>query len=94
LAAELILVVDDGQENREFVVDYVLKPNGYQALVAKDGKDCVDMLAQHKPDLILLDYQMPRMNGIDVLKAMTAQSINIPVILMTFYGSEEIAIEV
>ncbi len=94
MAAELILVVDDGQENREFVVDYVLKPNGYQALVAKDGKDCVDMLAQHKPDLILLDYQMPRMNGIDVLKAMTAQSINIPVILMTFYGSEEIAIEV
>jgi class 3 adenylate cyclase/DNA-binding response OmpR family regulator len=94
LANELILVVDDGQENREFVVDYVLKPNGYNSLVAKDGKECLDLLKKQKPDLILLDYQMPRMNGIDVLKAMAERELNIPVILMTFYGSEEIAIEV
>jgi FixJ family two-component response regulator len=43
---------------------------------------------------VLLDYQMPRLNGIDVLNAMQANGWNIPVILMTFYGSEEIAIEV
>ncbi len=94
MADELILVVDDGQENREFVVDYVLKQNGYRAITAKDGMECMDMIAQHHPDLILLDYQMPRMNGIDVLKAMNDRGITTPVILMTFYGSEEIAIEV
>ncbi|MDX2161052.1 MAG: adenylate/guanylate cyclase domain-containing protein [bacterium] len=94
MADELILVVDDGQENREFVVDYVLKPNGYRAATAKDGRECLDFIARQKPDLILLDYQMPRMNGIEVLKVMIEQGINIPVILMTFYGSEEIAIEV
>lgn len=94
MADELILVVDDGQENREFVVDYVLKPNGYRAATAKDGKECLDAIDRLKPDLILLDYQMPRMNGIEVLRNMTERAINIPVILMTFYGSEEIAIEV
>lgn len=94
MAEELILVVDDGQENRDFIVDYILTPNGYRSLVARDGKEALDLTAEHHPDLILLDYQMPRMNGIDMLRAMSAQNITIPVILMTFYGSEEIAVEV
>ena len=94
MAGETILVVDDGRENREFLVEYVLQPNGFQALEAKDGKEGLDMALQHRPDLILLDLQMPRMNGIEVLDALTAQHADIPVILMTFHGSEEIAIEV
>lgn len=94
MAGEVILVVDDGKENREFIVDVVLKPNGYNAIVAKDGVECLKLIAQHNPDLILLDYQMPNMNGVEVLQAMSQRNINIPVIMMTFYGSEEVAIEV
>jgi class 3 adenylate cyclase/DNA-binding response OmpR family regulator len=94
LAGERILVIDDGRENREFLVEYVLEPNGYQALVARDGKEGFDMALEHRPDLILLDLQMPRMNGLEVLEALAAQHADIPVILMTFHGSEEIAIEV
>lgn len=94
MVAERILVVDDGQENREFVVDYVLRPEGYQALVARDGLEGVEMALRHRPDLILLDLQMPRMNGIQVLKTLASRQMDIPVILMTFHGSEEIAIEV
>ncbi|MBL8145988.1 MAG: response regulator [Anaerolineae bacterium] len=94
LVGELILVADDGQENREFIVDYVLNPNGYRAIVAKDGREALDLIAEHAPDLVLLDYQMPRMTGVDVLRAMQANNWNIPVILMTFYGSEEVAVEV
>jgi len=94
LAGELILVVDDGQENRDFIVEYILNPNGYRSLVARDGKEALDLITKHQPDLMLLDYQMPRMNGIDVLKTLSANNINLPVILMTFYGSEEIAVEV
>lgn len=94
MAGELVLVVDDGKENCDFIVQYILEPNGYQALVARDGREGLDMIARYRPDLVLLDYQMPRMNGIDVLNAMDANGWNIPVILMTFYGSEEIAIEV
>lgn len=94
MAGELILVVDDGQENRDFIVEYILTPNGYRALVARDGKEALQIIQEQTPDLMLLDYQMPRMNGIDVLKILAASNINLPVILMTFYGSEEVAIEV
>ena len=94
MAGERVLVVDDGQENREFVVDYVLKPAGYQTLVARDGLEGVEMALRHRPDLILLDLQMPRMNGIQVLKTLASRQADIPIILMTFHGSEEIAVEV
>jgi class 3 adenylate cyclase/DNA-binding response OmpR family regulator len=91
---ERILIVDDGRENREFISQYVLEPNGYEALMAKDGKEGLDMAIAHHPDLILLDYQMPRMNGVQVLRAMAEQGLYIPTILMTFYGAEELAVEV
>ncbi|MBZ0295467.1 MAG: response regulator, partial [Anaerolineae bacterium] len=94
MAGENILVVDDGQENRDFVVEYVLQPNGYQAMVARDGREGLELAIKYRPDLILLDLQMPRMTGIQVLQQLAARKMDIPVILMTFHGSEEIAIEV
>jgi class 3 adenylate cyclase/CheY-like chemotaxis protein len=89
-----VLVADDGRENREFIVDYILKPNGFVPLIARDGVETMELVHQHNPDIILLDYQMPRMNGLQVLDALQAEGRVIPVILMTFHGSEEIAIEV
>lgn len=94
MAGELILVVDDSHENREFVVKNILEPNGYRALVARDGREGLEMALTHKPDLILLDLQMPRMDGMGVLRNLQAHNLDIPVILMTFHGSEEIAVEV
>lgn len=94
MAEERILVVDDGRENREFIQEYILEPNGYQSLLAEDGREGFEMAMKHKPDLILLDLQMPRMNGLEVLQNLDRQNARIPVILMTFHGSEEIAVEV
>ncbi|MCK6578694.1 MAG: response regulator [Anaerolineae bacterium] len=91
---ERILIVDDGRESRDFIADYILKPNGYDYLTAKDGREGLELAVKHKPDLILLDLQMPRMTGVEVLQALAQQNLDIPVILMTFYGSEEIAVEV
>lgn len=94
MAGEIILVVDDGRENRDFIAEYILEPNGYAYLMAKDGREALEITLTRHPDLILLDYQMPRMNGVEMLRAMQEHNLNIPVILMTFYGSEEIAVEV
>lgn len=94
MASETILVVDDSTENREFLVEYVLDPNGYHSLMAKDGQEGLEMALRHKPDLILLDYNMPRLDGIGVLRALEKHGADIPVILMTFHGSEDIAVEV
>lgn len=89
-----VLVVDDGRDNREFITDYVLRPHGFAPLLARDGLEGMEMVRQHGPDIMLLDLQMPRMNGLQVLDALQAEGYDIPVILMTFHGSEEIAIEV
>jgi class 3 adenylate cyclase/DNA-binding response OmpR family regulator len=94
LANETILVVDDGKENRDFLVEYVLQPNGYKALLARDGRDGAEMALEHRPDLILLDLQMPRMDGFEVIRFLANHHVDIPIILMTFHGSEEIAVEV
>jgi two-component system phosphate regulon sensor histidine kinase PhoR len=94
VAGERILVVDDRDENIDFIVEYVLKPNGYRALTARDGEDGLRKALTEDPDLILLDMQMPRMTGIEVLESLKEHGKNIPVILMTFHGSEELAVRV
>ncbi len=94
MADETILVIDDGQDNREFIVEYVLEPEGFKYLTAKDGQEGLRLAIDHEPDLILLDLQMPKLNGIQVLEQLHSRNLEIPVILMTFHGSEDIAIEV
>lgn len=94
MSGETILVVDDGQENRDFIVEYILKPNNFEALIARDGMEGLEMARQYHPDLILLDWQMPRMNGLQVIEALNAEQMEIPIVLMTFHGSEEFAVEV
>jgi DNA-binding response OmpR family regulator len=94
VAGEKILVVDDGQETREFVIEYVLKPHDYGWVEARDGIEALELMPKERPDLVLLDLQMPRLDGIGLLHQMRQQQLNVPVVLMTFHGSEEIAIEV
>lgn len=94
MAEETILIIDDGRENREFIVKYILEPAGFNSLTARDGQEGLEMALEQRPDLILLDLQMPRLDGIGVLNNLAARNADIPVILMTFHGSEDIAIEV
>lgn len=94
MGSEKILVVDDGADMRDFVVEYVLQSNGYDWLVAEDGQRGLQVALSDAPDLILLDLQMPRMDGIGMLRAMQERDLAIPVVLMTFHGSEQIAVEV
>lgn len=94
MSGETILVIDDGKDNRDFIVEYVLDPNGFKHILAHNGEEGLRLARQHLPDLILLDLQMPRMNGLQVIEFLNSDNLNIPIILMTFHGSEDIAIEV
>jgi len=89
-----ILVVDDSQPLRAFVVQALASRQGFTALQASDGAEGLEMALADPPDLILLDLEMPRLNGFQVLDALRAHEANIPVILMTSHGSEAIAVEV
>ncbi len=93
MANECVLVVDDSTQNVDFLTDYVLKPNGYQVLVAHNGEEGLRVALDKRPDLILLDNNMPRMTGMEVLDALNEHEANIPVILMTFHGSETLAVQ-
>lgn len=88
-----VLVVDDSRDMREFVVQYILEPHGFEALQAADGAEGMRHVLQGNVDLMLLDLEMPRMNGSETLETLHAQHCAVPVILMTSHGSEEIAVE-
>lgn len=94
MTGERILIVDDSKENRDFLISAVLKPGGFESIQARDGLEGLKLARDYSPDLILLDLQMPRMNGIQVLEALQSENMAIPVILMTFHGSEDVAVEV
>lgn len=94
MAKERILVVDDSQEIRQFLKQYVLMPLGYEVLTAPDGQAGLQTALEQNPDLIMLDMSMPRMTGLQMLEELRKASNRSPVIFMTMHGSERIAAEV
>ena len=88
-----VLVVDDSHDMREFVTQYVLEPNDFEAEEASDGAEGVRKVLRGDVDLVLLDLEMPKMNGFEVLDALSARKLGLPVVLMTSHGSEAIAVE-
>ncbi len=82
--APLILLVEDNEANIMTIADY-LEVKGYCLLVAKDGETGVALAKSEHPDLILMDIQMPGMDGIEAMKHIRAdeQIANIPIIALT-----------
>ncbi len=90
---ERILIVDDNNHMRALLKD-ALKTANFSVLIARDGVEGMEKIRAARPDLILLDYKMPRMDGLAVLDALNTEGFDIPVILMTAEGDEEIAVKV
>jgi DNA-binding NtrC family response regulator len=87
-----ILVVDDDPDIREVIKDR-LESMGYEVSTAADGRECLAVLAKQVPHLILLDIEMPGLNGLDVLKELRNREIDIPVLMITAYGTVERAVQ-
>ncbi|MDD2728650.1 response regulator transcription factor [Malikia sp.] len=63
-----ILIADD-EPNILLSLEFLMKREGYQVLVARDGQEALDAILQQRPDLVLLDVMMPIKSGFDVLQA-------------------------
>ena len=92
MAGEKILVVDDRDDSLQFLTEYILQPNGYRFITAKDGVKGLELALSENPALVIMDLKMPRMTGLEVLSVLRERNVDLPVILMTFHGSEETAV--
>ena len=93
MSGEKILVIDDRRENLLFLANSVLRPEGYDVITAMDGREGLEKALAEKPDLIITDLKMPRMSGLELMAALRKENLNTSIILTTFYGSEQAAIE-
>ena len=87
-----VLIVDDEPTYR-IVLTQTLKGCGHTTESCETGDDAIRLLQKNKYDVVLLDYKMPGTSGINVLQWMYGMKMDIPVIIITGYGSEEIALE-
>lgn len=79
-----ILIVDDDQNICELLRLYLAK-EGYETLIAHDGEKALELFEQNKPNMVLLDVMMPRMDGWEVCRRIRAQA-NTPIIMLTAKG--------
>jgi two-component system cell cycle response regulator DivK len=79
-----VLIVEDNDKNMKLARD-VLQNKGYQTLEAVTGEDGVKLAKQHVPDLVLMDIQLPGINGIEAFKQLRAdaRTANVPVVALT-----------
>ena len=89
---ERVLIIDDSQEIRDFLCEYILQPKGFEVLQASNGLMGLEMAIAKEPDLMIVDQQMPRLTGLEVLEKLRERGIEIPAILATAHGSEETAV--
>jgi DNA-binding NtrC family response regulator len=90
--SDKILVVDDEPSNQK-ILEQMLARTGYTVEIAHDGSEALKKLDSSQPDLILLDYMMPDVSGMDVLKELRRREDDTPVIMITAYGTVERAVE-
>jgi two-component system cell cycle response regulator DivK len=92
-----ILIVDDNQDGRELVVK-VLKTRGYQTFEAVDGEDALEKAVALRPDLILMDRSLPKIDGYEVTRRLKRQEEfkTVPIVALTAHamrGEREKALE-
>lgn len=81
-----ILIVDDKEEDIQLIGDH-LKPKGYQVVRAKNGYEAMYLFDKESPDIVILDWNMPGLSGIDVCKSFKEKKKHIPILMLTVQGN-------
>lgn len=94
--APRVFLADDDHDTRA-VVAAALRQDGFQVLEARDGRELLDMVAASllgeggpRPDLIVSDVRMPGFSGLGILTGLRASAWNVPFVLVTAYGSDDL----
>ena len=87
-----VLIVDDEEELAKTIAER-LEIRGIQCQTASDSDKALDLIKSQKPDVVVLDLMMPGIGGLGILKQIKSLEINIPVVLLTGYGSNEMTLE-
>ncbi|BAK78727.1 response regulator receiver protein [Pseudogulbenkiania sp. NH8B] len=84
------LLIADDEPNIVISVEYLMKREGFEVLVAGDGEEALAKIRQHRPDIVLLDVMMPKMNGFDVCQAVRADPAlaGVRILMLTAKGRD------
>ncbi len=82
-----ILVVEDNEDNL-YLIRFVLEENGFEVIVARDGSDGVEKAIKEKPDLIIMDIQLPGIDGLETARRIRESEAdgNVPIVALTSYA--------
>lgn len=84
-----VLIIDDNPADLD-QMNLILQDAGFSTLLQPDGIHILDFLHDHQPDLIMLDLVMPQMNGIEILRELKGKYPDIPVIMCSAAGLEQV----
>ena len=90
----LILLAEDNKDHAELTKVRLEQAKGYKVEVAHDGEECLKKAKEKYYDVILSDYAMPKMNGLELLGKLKEAGIDIPVVVLTGHGDEKIVVRV
>ncbi|MBS3905673.1 MAG: response regulator [Syntrophaceae bacterium] len=82
-----ILLIEDNEQNL-YLVNFILKKNGHEVIEARNGEEGIRLAIKEKPDLILMDIQLPDMDGMEATKRIRASEGDgkVPIVAITSYA--------
>ncbi|KXG73942.1 sigma-54-dependent transcriptional regulator [Thermotalea metallivorans] len=87
-----ILIADD-EKNMRWILEKKLKEENFAVIEARDGYEAFEQFLDKEPDMVILDYRMPKMDGMEVLKKIRTLHEKVPIIMITAHGNTDAAVE-
>ena len=87
----IVLVVDDEAAERD-VVERAVRAHGHQPVAVGNARAALQVIARKHIDLVVTDYRMPEMSGLELIQILDHDGRDIPIVVMTGYGSVETAV--